>query len=240
MKHVLLLLLFPIFLQSQSLDWQVTDISFNQGDTVDASFAAYGFTTLSCYHFALKFDTAELAFVAVQPLGILQALGLDDFSWHGKPGYPSIVPGEIRHAWSYPYGATLSDGAIPFKIRFTAKQSGTLSEALQLWAEHPIVKPRAYKFPLVPIPLMLAFVSAGELSATVDLEASVQIYPNPTTGWLWIESPTPVEVKIFDFSGRMTHCDTVTASGFSGLTDGVNLVWVTDGKEIILKTVIKN
>jgi len=244
MKHILLLLLFPFFLQSQSLDWQIPDVTFNQGDTVRADFYAYSFDSITAYQMAMLFDTAALKFVAVTfPAGNPMGLSSDCFSWHGKPGY-NVKPNELRHLRSMPYSKTFADGTPGFSYVFTVKQSGTLSEKLTLstCCLYPPMNPISYRWVLVPQSLSVAFIAPSETTATgaPALADVVRIYPNPTAEWLWIESPTPVDIRIFDYAGRLTHQDTVTASGFSGLTRGVNVVWLTDGKETFFKTVIKN
>lgn len=244
MKHILLLLLLlPCLSPAQSLDWQVQDAEFSTGDTVTASFAAYGFNQITAYQFAMLYDTGALAFVGVTfPPGNPMGLSLGGFSWHGKPGY-NVKPGELRHLRSMPAGKTYADGTHGFNYVFTAKQNGTLSQEMTLatCCLYPPMNPVSYRWVLTPQPLTVAYIAPSETTATgaPTLQERVRIYPNPTTEWLWIESPDPIEVKIFDFAGRLTHLDTVTASGFSGLTKGVNLVWVTDGKETFLKTVIK-
>lgn len=244
MKQILLLLLFPVFLQSQSLDWQIEDVTFQQGDTVRAEFRAFGFDSLTAYQMCMLFDTGALKFVAVTfPPGNPMQLSLGGFSWFGKPGYGAVKPREVRHLRSMPYSKTFADNTHGFSVVFVAKQSGVLSQkfTLSLSGLYPPLPPISYRWPLISQPLTVAYVLPAETTATdaPTLEESVRIYPNPTNGWLWIESPSPVQVRIFDYSGRMTHQDTVTASGFSNLTAGVNVVWVTDGKDTFLKTVIK-
>lgn len=243
MKRILLLLLFPVFLQSQSLDWQIEDQTLSQGQTVTATFVAFGYDSITAYQMAMNFDTGALAFVGVTfPTGNPQGLSLGCFSWPGKPGY-NVKPGEIRHLRSMPYSKTFADGTPGFNYVFTAKQSGSLSQKLTLstCCTYPPLSPYSYRWPVIEQPLTVAYVLPAETTATdaPTLEESVRIYPNPTNGWLWIESPSPVQVRIFDYSGRMTHQDTVTASGFSNLTAGVNVVWVTDGNETFMRTIIK-
>lgn len=245
MKHIiLLLLLLPYLSPAQSLDWQVQDTEFSTGDTVTADFSAYGFNQITAYQFAMLYDTGALAFVGVTfPPGNPMGLNTGCFSWHGKPGY-TVKPGELRHARSMPYGKTYADGTQGFSYVFTAKQPGTLSQEMTLstCCLYPPMNPISYRWVLNMQPLTVAYIAPAETTGVVEetLEEKVQIYPNPTHDALKIESEIPVLVQVFNFNGQLTNQAEITGKAWLWpLNEGVNLVWVTDGKETFLKTVIK-
>jgi len=239
----LLLFLFPCLSPAQSLDWQIQDISFSTGDTVTADFSAYGFNQITAYQFAMLYDTAALKFVGVTfPPGNPMGLSLSGFSWHGKPGY-NVKPRELRHLRSMTYGNTYADGTHGFSYVFMAKQSGTLSQkmTLAMCCLSPPLNPMSYRWPLTYQPLTVAYIAPAETTAAVSetLDGSVRIYPNPVTDYLNIESDKPVQVRIFNYSGQLTHESEFLTNAIYTLNNGVNLVWVTDGKETFLKTVVK-
>lgn len=243
MKKTLLFLLFPLFLQAQSLDWQIPDVTFNQGDTVPADFYAYGFDSITAYQFAMLFDTGALAFVGVT-FPPVNPMGLSDgcFSWHGKPGY-NIKPGELRHARSMPYSKTFADGTHGFSYVFVAKQAGTLSQKLTLstCCLYPPLNPISYRWVLVPQSLSVSYIEPAETTATDAPLFQVGVFPNPTAHGITIQTTEPVDVQIFDFNGRLTHAGNVEDTCvFWALNEGINIVFITNGRETYFETVIKN
>lgn len=245
MKYLILFLFIPLLSPAQSLDWQVQDIEFSTGDTVTADFSAYGFNQITAYQFAMIYDTGALVFVGVTfPPGNPIPMGLSDgcFSWHGKPGY-NVKPKELRHPRSMPAGKTYADGTHGFSYIFTSKQNGTLSDKVTFstCCLYPPLNPISYRWILTPQPLTVAYIAPEETTATdtAPLEERVRIYPNPATDCLYIESDNPVQVRIFNFSGQLTHEAELLIQAIYTLDKGANLVWVTDGKETLLKTVIK-
>lgn len=241
-KLLFILLLSPILSAAQSLDWQITDKTFSAGDTVTADFSAYGFDSITAYQFAMLYDTGALAFIGVTfPPGNPMGLSSGGFSWHGKPGY-NVKPGELRHLRSMPYSKTFADGTHGFTYVFTAKQSGTLSQKMTLatCCLSPPLNPMSYRWILNYQALTVSYVAPGELLSVTSLKSQVRIYPNPTTDALWIDSPTPVIVRVYDAGGRLTNQAEITdKAALWPLNDGVNIVCVTDGKKTFLKTVIK-
>lgn len=245
MKHLLpFLFLLPCLSPAQSLDWQIQDDEYTTGDTVPANFYAYGFNQITAYQFAMLYDTGALAFVGVTfPPGNPMGLSTNQFSWHGKPGY-NVKPGELRHLRSMPYGKTYSDGTHGFSYVFVAKQAGTLSEdmALATCCLYPPLNPISYQWVLIPQSLTVAYIAPGETTATgaAPLEELVRIYPNPTSDGIHIQSPTPVQVRVFNYAGHLTAQTEITGTAWlSSLHTGVNLVWITDGSDVVLKTVIR-
>jgi len=178
MKQLLFFLLLSVTATAQSIDWDVEDVTFAAGDTVQARFQVYGFQDIGAIQFALKADTAKLQFDGLSFTGALPGYSAECFSWYGLPGY-ALTPGEIRTVWSDPYGATVADGSEVFSVRFIAKSPGTLHENLWLWSNHPVLKPLAYYSSLQSAPITVSFFSTG-LSDTwtpqTDAPVQVEIY----------------------------------------------------------------
>jgi hypothetical protein len=243
MKKLLFFLLFPYLVTAQSLDWQVQDVDFSTGDTVVAEFRTYGFDTITAYQFAMLFDTAALKFVSVTfPAGNPMGLTTGHFSWHGKPGY-NTKPRELRHLRSIPFGQTYADGTHGFSYVFVAKQSGTLSSkmSLSMCCLSPPLGPVSYRWILTAQPLTVAYIvpSTSVASTWPTLADQVRIYPNPTTDALTIECDAPVTVEIFSYTGTRTHRSEITKDDFLQLTPGANIVRITDGKTVVLRTVFR-
>lgn len=143
-----------------TLSWTYEDKSYKAGDLVTAEFKVSNFNKISCYQFAMLFDTTKLSFVGVEfPSDNPLKLTSDSFSWGGKKGY-RVKPNEIRHLASFPVkdGKTLPDGTRLFNYVFTAKQEGTLSEdfAVATCCLYPPLSPIAYTFPLYPAKLTVS------------------------------------------------------------------------------------
>lgn len=234
MRTVLFILL-TFSLNAQTLQWTYQNDSYQIGDTVEVQFKATGFTGIGAYQFALQFDTGALKLhlinnSPVTTTGALYGLSQNNFSWHGKPGYPSILPWEIRTVWSNPYGKTIPSNTHVFSVWFVAKQNLNLCSEFWLWSTHPILKPRAYKaIPLSVIPMTVLCTEPAPLVPNVasrEDESVVQIYPNPVTQNLIIESTKEVKVQIFNLTGELTHKTQGKSLEFVGLSKGLNFVLV--------------
>lgn len=244
MKQIILLLLLilPYLSPAQSLDWQIPDVQFSTSDTVQAQFYCFGFDSITAYQMAMKFDTGALKFIGVSfPDGNPMQISLGCFSWPGKPGY-NVKPGELRHGRSMPYGSTFPDGTHGFSYVFVAKQSGALSQKLTLstCCLNPPMNPMSYRWPLIYQPLTVAYV-APEISATdaPALYLGVRIYPNPTSDVITIECDAPAQVEIYNTLGILTYRGSATQDQYFSLSPGANLIRVTDGKNVVLKTVFR-
>lgn len=242
MKKTLLLLLFPLLTQAQSLDWQVTDVAFNQGDTVQADFYAHGFDSITCYQMAMQFDTAALDFVAVTfPAGNPMGLSLGCFSWHGKPGY-NVQPNEIRQLRSMPHSKTFADGTHGFSYVFVAKQAATLSQKLSLstCCLYPPLAPLSWRWILEQQSLTVSYAAPQQTSAATATDApQVRIYPNPAVEHLTIECDAAMQVEIYSASGTLTHKQAVEHSATLPLDAGMNIVRISDGQTVIVKAVFR-
>lgn len=153
--------------------------------------------------------TPQNSLVIFSPLeftGNLPGLDDGDFSWHGKPGY-NLPAGQLRSVWSNPYGSTVADGLVIFKIRLKAKQAGSLSQCLNLWPNHPL-KPICYK--AIPLTYMgqMPFVYVAEQEQTTATEqADAQewrVWPNPFTDTFNVEIPAGITaVRMYDANSRL-------------------------------------
>lgn len=281
MKNILLILLLPLGLSAQSLNWKIENRFFNAGDTVPAKFFVNDFTGIGAYSFTFKADTSALKFhlidftaskqsdfnqldylpenadsllgrtdrteldksAVLSPIQITGVLpmGQGNFSWYGKPGY-ALTPGEMRTLWSNPQGKTIPNNSHVFTVWFIAKTSGSICSKFQLWPNHPVLKPRAYKAnPLTLIPITFGCLEISFKEQVEDrTQSTVTMFPNPVTEYLTIQSIEPVRVEVFNLNGTLTFNSTVVGEFNLDLEQGVNFVKITKGKESFVKKIIKH
>lgn len=187
-----------------------------------------------------ELDKSASVLSPIQITGVLP-MGQGNFSWYGKPGY-ALTPGEMRTLWSNPQGKTIPNNSHVFTVWFIAKTSGTICSKFQLWPNHPVLKPRAYKAnPLTLIPITFGCVEVSFKEQVEDRSevTEVLMFPNPVTEYLTIQSTEPVRVEVFNLSGSLTFNSTVVGELNLDLEQGVNFVKVTKGKESFVKKIIK-
>ena len=202
--------------------------------------------------------TPENSLVVFSPLeftGSVPGLDNGDFSWHSKPGY-NLPAGQLRSVWSNPYGSTVADGLIIFKIRLKAKQAGSLSQTLNLWPNH-FLKPSCYKaIPLTWLgymPFVYVAESQEETTATVEPPNRVFISasPNPVSETLFLginlAQSEKILVNLYDANGyavfgqRYEH-----PGGQQGFkvemptTPGMYLLTVQSSDGVTAKKIVKN
>jgi len=210
MKFKTLNALFFIFLsvlaKAQTLDWNYTNVTFKAGDTVSVVFKTTGFNAIVGFQYAMKADTSVLEFckvgVANSPIvltGEFSGYKQGNFSWFGKPGY-NLKPGEMRTLWTTPYGKTLPENTHTHTVMFKAKKDGNLCSSFSLWANHPILKSSAAKFPSSPVvQRVLCFEQSQQVVSRENEQ--VKVYPNPVTDVLYFNDV--FAVKLFDINGKL-------------------------------------
>ncbi|MDR3047394.1 MAG: T9SS type A sorting domain-containing protein [Bacteroidales bacterium] len=88
-------------------------------------------------------------------------------------------------------------------------------------------------------------VEANYVDARVSIanihELPVRIYPNPTTGWVMIETERTAEVSIFNVAGKLVSTHTVNNNGLNlNLSSGLYFVKVvSEGKSTIQKLIVE-
>ncbi len=290
--------LFTAFSLHGQVLWTIPNVSFEQGDTVEAEFHVYNFNSIASFSYTMRCDTAFIDFLLVEqspefrdeqqeqggiytqseidsllgkdpnfvedgaksslatPLqftGAMPNFGINNFSWHGRPGY-NLLPGEIRTLHSQSSGTTVEDGLHIYTVRFRAKQAGSLSNKFWLWANHPILKPRAYKTPpLTSVGLSIAYVESLETTATTQPATTdlFNVFPNPATDTstlcVELETPQSIMINVFDAQGYAVfgelaqhkggkQCYTITFP----VQSGTYYVRVQHGTTCVTKTIMKN
>lgn len=186
-------------IHAQGVNIDIASTDYQTGDAVTAPAYVSGFTKITAMQFALLYDTAALILTSITP-GNVPGYGLEDFSTAG-PGY-NLKPGEIRSVFNSAYGATAPNNTLAFTLNFTAKQPGNTASDLAVYPQG--LYPLAYKFPLVYIPLTIAFFDVGQSTGTGNpATPQYKIYPNPTAAGVTIESEQPQTVRVFDAAGRL-------------------------------------
>lgn len=238
MTRFFIILFFPLFVQSQPVNWQLQEQYYDAGDTIAAQFTVYDFDSVTAYQIAMKFDTGAIKFLGVS-FPAANPLGLDA----GDFGFYQVNKGILRHLWSNIYSSSLTDGTPIFSYNFVAKQSGTLSA--DLWLStcciNPPMNPMAYRYPLKYNLLTLTYSGQGQLLDASEPQMQAKIYPNPTTGAITVETDNPVTIEVYNYMGELTHCtNTAQTTHFLGVSKGVNVVIITgDNGRSYAKMIIK-
>lgn len=138
---------------------QIQDANVIAGQPVEARFSVNGFADISCFQYAMLFDTSALEYVSATFTDSLPGYGIDCCFGMYWMGY-AVEPGEVRTAWWSPsgYGVTVTPGAVTHSLFFTAKKSGTLAQYFAAWPDNPILGAIAYEFPLNPTTLTVSYI----------------------------------------------------------------------------------
>jgi len=178
-KLAIFALLLSLTTNAQVL-WQIPDVSFNTGDTVEAKFYVFGFNDIASFSYTMRHDTGALRRIATTFTGNFPGYGIANFSFHGN-GYANL-PGEIRTLFSKPTGTTLEDGLHIYTHTFVAETNGTLSNKFWLWANHPVLRAEAYQSePFISVGLSVAYVAEETASQQSEPQSgvSISVSPNP-------------------------------------------------------------
>lgn len=227
------------------VNWYMENKTFNTNDTVSLKVTVNGFVNITCFQYAFKFDTFKLRLITVNtsPItftGALSSYGSGSWSWYGKPGY-NLTPGEMRTVWSNPYGKTVVEGTHVYTIKFVAKASGSLQGGgFSCWVNHPIIKPTAYKFPLVSIPTSYTYLPPAQLEEGLedrDVKIStIKVYPNPFFDYFSVSESGNLE--IYNLQGQLIQKANYIADNqlYLNIPSGTYIVKINNN----IKTLIKS
>lgn len=244
-------ILFAATLHAQVL-WTIPNETFEGGDTVEAKFYVHGFNSIASFSYVMRHDTAFLERIAVTFTGAMPNFGINNFSFHG-PGYANLS-GEIRTLRSQATGTTVEDGSHIYTIRFRTKQAGNFASKFWLWANHPVLKPRAYKTPpLTSVGLSISYVESLETTATTQPATTdlFSVFPNPATDTstlcVELETPQSIMINVFDAQGYAVFGELAQHKGGKQsytltfpLQSGTYYVRVQHGTTCVTKTIVKN
>lgn len=188
-----------VSLFAQSLQFQIHNVAFQQGDTVRAKFFCYGYENIGGFQFAMQAETSTLQALYTESVQPVEA---GHFSFWGMPGF-NLQSGEIRCVFTDTYGSDVEDGTNIFTFVFLALQSGKLSETLTLWADHWLLKPTAGTAqPNEGIPFDITYIS--ETTGTQQDSAISAAYPNPFTDSVYVTLfDGATEAILYDSKGNV-------------------------------------
>lgn len=219
----LLLALFSVFQsysQNTELLWTIENQTYQAGDTVKVEFRVHYFDSISCYQFAVQYDTTNLLLTGLElpdptsipmaNLGDSMIVDLTDTLYipnciMGDFGFCKV--GQVRHVWSYIYSATTDDNSLIFTLYFVAKEDGILSEFLE--PAPNILSSAAYDFELNYMPLNIVFVDNINQQLVNEIspeEIPFRIYPNPFNDFVIFDNDIKDNmVKIFRVDGELIY-----------------------------------
>lgn len=179
----------------QTLQFLVEDQALQAGRTYDVNFSAAAYRQLAGYQFGLRFDANALEVLDLS--GQLDNLEESNFAVFNDEGF-------LGSSWntSSSDGFDLEDDQPIFTVRVQAKQSGRLSEFLQI--DQRRVKPEAYNDRLQTSQVQLDFIQTTAFAQSFEL---YQNQPNPfqdnTSIRFFLPANDQVDLTIFDASGRV-------------------------------------
>lgn len=179
----------------QTLQFLLEDQPLQAGRTYDIKVTAAGYKQLAGYQFGLRFDANALEIMDLN--GQLDNLQESNFAVFNEEGF-------LANSWNTngTEGLTLEDEQQIFTMRIQAKESGRLSEFLQL--DQRQLKPEAYNGRLQTSAVQLRFIQANAFAQNFEL---YQNQPNPfqdnTSIRFFLPSDEQVDLTVFDASGRV-------------------------------------
>jgi hypothetical protein len=178
------------------------DQALENGRQYDVTFTAAAFRQLAGYQMGLRFDANALEIIDINTE--LENLEESNFAIFNEEGL-------LASSWNTSDGRGLDlarDQSI-FTIRIQAKETGLLSEFLQL--DQRKVNPEAYNDHLAAGPLQLEFVQTTALAQNFEL---YQNQPNPfydhTNIRFYLPVNDQVDLTVFDAAGRVLIQQTQT------------------------------
>lgn len=147
-----------------SVDWSVQDVQFTTGQTVEAKFSVSGFNDITSFQFAMKFDTAALAYSSASFTGAIPNFSIDNFGIYYM-GY-NVEPGEVRTVWYHfaPGGLSVPNGTQIFSLFFIAKKAGQLSTSFPFWPDNQMLPPEASDGEFNFVPLTVSYLQLAPIS----------------------------------------------------------------------------
>ena len=180
---------------NEALYFDLTDQTFQGGETVTATFKANNFKEVQGYQFELFFDKNVIGYHAFTK-GAIASLADDNL------GLAQITKGQLKTSWDETAGITIAGGATLFSIQFQAKTAGKLSEVLSLNTRG--LAAQAYDTADEIYDLELNFNQPSVTTESVEL---FQNQPNPfseqTTIQFTIPSPQRATLSIYDVNGKV-------------------------------------
>jgi len=239
MKLSAIFFLFFSLSASGQVLFTIPDQPLSDGATVSAGFHFYGYDDVASFQFALQYDTSALEYASMDFTGAIPGFDEDWFSFAG-PNSANLA-NEIRSLYSQPTGLTLPEGELVFTMNFVSKTTGSLSQHLRFWPNHPVLSPKAHYQDLSWAPIELVFTDVLSVQAN-DVPATLSVYPSQGHGdkTLKIVADKPAEylVSVFDMAGyqvfgqRCQHFGGETLFNIGGFDSGQYVVTVSDGKSL--------
>jgi len=145
--------------RSAGVDFQIQNVAFPAGATVEAKYTVTGFTDLTAFQYAMQYDTAVLTYSHATFTGAIPDFNLDCCFGMEWMGY-FLEPGEVRTAWvKYsPGGLTLPDGTVCYSLFFTAKQASNLQASFPAWLNNPVLPAEATDGQFNVLPLTVTYL----------------------------------------------------------------------------------
>lgn len=142
--------------RSAAVEFQIQNVAFQAGQTVEAKYTVTGFTDLTAFQYAMQYDTAVLQYSHATVTGVVPDALYLSVNWEEY----FLAPGEVRVAWvhSYAGGVTIPPGTVCYSLFFTAKQSSNLAASFPFWPNNPVFPAEASDGQFNILPLTVTYL----------------------------------------------------------------------------------
>ena len=179
----------------KSLSLNIDNQSFAAGDPIIIPFSSTDLLQISGFQLELDFDPSKLELTG------FEAIDLPNFN-ENNIGVKYLSQGKIQMIWVAPKVNFTDENTNLFQLNFKAKQSGKLSEVLQLGSHY------------LPSEVYTDDLSVGEVDLNYKETASpisqkISIYPNPNTGKFDVLFDNPkaekIHLSVYNLTGQLVQ-----------------------------------
>jgi len=178
-----------------SLNFQIADKAFAKGEIVEVQFNTQNWEAILGYQFSLAFDESQLTLMEMEESN-------NTFTLQEEHLFFDEEASQLNVSWNQSAGVNAENGEV-FTLKFMAKKSGRLSEALNIAEEAMNAE---------------AFNESGQIMnvalAFENIDQSFQVsqnFPNPfreqTQFSFFLPKTSSVSIKVFDVTGRILKED---------------------------------
>ncbi len=185
------------------LTFAVEDQQFKRDELIEVPFMAKDFHDVIAFQFTLDFDTDLLNFAGIQAHQATSKIQMDE----GHFGLSHLSEGMLTACWNDIEGISLTNDEVLFTLRFRAKQTSQLAEALSIQssltaAEAFDPQGNSYQLQLAFRPTNIKVFSVLQLSPNLISQEAILSFELKNEG--------PLQIDILTTDGQLIDSQTST------------------------------